>query len=139
MHIRTVILLGNFSFGLMNFVNFSTTFFIQRFLTFFFNSWSQRFLHLWLRTSAGSVKTAVKEVSICRLHSCFNVALASGRQSGRTRRSITVCSLLRSCRPAKPHHAGYLYKNGPVVIRTTSGSVDPVRPCAVITHIDCSL
>jgi len=34
MHIRTVILLKNFSFGLINFVNLSTTFFIQRFLFF---------------------------------------------------------------------------------------------------------
>src|SRR6218665_3727499 len=52
MHIKTVILLKNFSFGLINFVNLSTTFFIQRFLTFFiffiiklFYSWGQRFLH----------------------------------------------------------------------------------------------
>jgi len=29
--LRTVILLGNFSLGLINFVNVSTTFFIQRF------------------------------------------------------------------------------------------------------------
>ena len=36
MHINTVILLGNFSFDLINFVNLSTTFFIQRFLTFFY-------------------------------------------------------------------------------------------------------
>ena len=35
MHIRTVILPGNFSFGLINFVNLSTTFFLQRFLMFF--------------------------------------------------------------------------------------------------------
>src|SRR6218665_1271440 len=35
MHIKTVILLGNFSFGLITFVNLSTPFFIQRFLTFF--------------------------------------------------------------------------------------------------------
>ena len=34
MHINTVILLGNFSIGLINFVNF-LTFFIQRFLTSF--------------------------------------------------------------------------------------------------------
>ena len=35
MHIKTVILLKNFSFGLINFVDLSTTFFIQRFFTFF--------------------------------------------------------------------------------------------------------
>ena len=35
MHVKTVILLGNFSFGLIYFVNLSTTFFIQCFLTFF--------------------------------------------------------------------------------------------------------
>ena len=35
MHIRTVILLRNFSFGLINFVNLSTMFFIQGFFTFF--------------------------------------------------------------------------------------------------------
>jgi len=35
-HIKTIILLENFSFGLINFVNLSTTFFIQRFLTFLF-------------------------------------------------------------------------------------------------------
>src|SRR6218665_150705 len=37
-HIKTVglILLGHFSFGLINFVNLSTTFFIQRFLTCFY-------------------------------------------------------------------------------------------------------
>src|SRR6218665_2889575 len=33
-HIKAVILLKKFSFGLINFVNLSTTFFIQRFLTF---------------------------------------------------------------------------------------------------------
>ena len=55
--IKTVILQGNFSLGLINLVNLSTTFFIQRFITFFifsiknaffnvFNSWGQRFLHL---------------------------------------------------------------------------------------------
>src|SRR6218665_2688246 len=32
---KAVILLGNFSFGLNKFVNLSTTFFIQRLLTFF--------------------------------------------------------------------------------------------------------
>jgi len=42
MHINTVILLGNFSFDLINFVNLSTTFFIQRFLTIF--SLKTRFL-----------------------------------------------------------------------------------------------
>src|SRR6218665_3464068 len=53
-NIKTVILLGNFSSGLFNFVNFSTTFFIQHFSTFFisfiknaffnvFYSWGQRF------------------------------------------------------------------------------------------------
>jgi len=31
MHIKTVILPGNFSFGLITFVNFPTTFIIQRF------------------------------------------------------------------------------------------------------------
>src|SRR6218665_149214 len=36
MHIKTVILLGNFSFGLITFVNLSTPFFIQRFLMFLF-------------------------------------------------------------------------------------------------------
>jgi len=68
MHIKTVILLGNFSFGLIKFVDLSTTststststFFILRFLTFFiffrknaffnvFYSWGQRFLHLYGR------------------------------------------------------------------------------------------
>ena len=34
MHAKTVILLGDFSFGLINFVNLSTTSFIQRFVTF---------------------------------------------------------------------------------------------------------
>src|SRR6218665_2721075 len=34
MHINTVILPGNFSFGLIKFLNLSKTFFIQRFLTF---------------------------------------------------------------------------------------------------------
>jgi len=55
--IKAVVLLGNISFGLINFVNLPTTPFIQRFLTFFiffikmalFNvflySWGQRFLH----------------------------------------------------------------------------------------------
>ena len=36
MHIKTLIILRNFSFRLINFVNVSTTLFIQRFLTFFF-------------------------------------------------------------------------------------------------------
>jgi len=36
MHIKTVILVRNFSIGLINFVNLSTTFFIQRFLRFFY-------------------------------------------------------------------------------------------------------
>src|SRR6218665_3103329 len=37
MHFKTVlILLGNFSFGLINFVNLSARFFILRFLTFIF-------------------------------------------------------------------------------------------------------
>ena len=36
MNFKTVILLWNFSFGLINFVNLSTTFFIQRFLKFFY-------------------------------------------------------------------------------------------------------
>ena len=35
MHIKTVILLVNFSFVLINFINLSSTCFIQRFLTFF--------------------------------------------------------------------------------------------------------
>ena len=35
MQIKTVILLGNFSLGLINFVNLSITLFIQRFLRFF--------------------------------------------------------------------------------------------------------
>jgi len=58
-HIRTVILLRNFSFGLIDFVNLSTTFFIQRFFTFFIIFIKTRFLtffilevnvflHLWL-------------------------------------------------------------------------------------------
>src|SRR6218665_4087434 len=34
--LRTLILLRNFSFGLISFVNLSTTFFIHRFLTFFY-------------------------------------------------------------------------------------------------------
>src|SRR6218665_802327 len=57
MHIKTVILLRNFSFGVINFVNLSIMFYIQHFLTFFiffiknaffnvFYSWGQRFLHL---------------------------------------------------------------------------------------------
>src|SRR6218665_1500828 len=59
MHIKAVILLMNFSFGSINFVDLSTTIFIQVFYVFyifhknaFFNvfySWGQRFLHLWLR------------------------------------------------------------------------------------------
>src|SRR6218665_1086289 len=36
MHIKTVILLRNFSFVFINFDNLSTTFYIQRFLTFLF-------------------------------------------------------------------------------------------------------
>ena len=49
-----------------------------------------------------------------------------GKRS-RTRRSITDCSLLRSCCPAKPHHAGDAYnKRDTVVIRTTSCSIGPV-------------
>src|SRR6218665_2170415 len=58
--IKTVILQGNFSLGLINFVNLSRTFFIQRFLTFFIFSIKTRFLtlfilgvnvflHLWLK------------------------------------------------------------------------------------------
>jgi len=58
MHIKTVILLNNFSFGLINFFNLSTTFFIQRFEEFFyffikvafFNvcySWGQRFFYIY--------------------------------------------------------------------------------------------
>ena len=53
MHIKTVILLGNFSLGLRDVVNLSTTFFIQLFLRFnfflkkrvfnVFYSWGQRF------------------------------------------------------------------------------------------------
>jgi len=35
MHIKTVSLMWNFSYGLINFVNLSTTFFVRRFLTFF--------------------------------------------------------------------------------------------------------
>jgi len=35
LHIKTVILLGNFSFGLINIVNMSTMFFIQCFLNLF--------------------------------------------------------------------------------------------------------
>jgi len=63
MPIKTLILLGKFSFGLNNFVNLSPTFFIQRFLTVFyffhknaffniFYSWDQRFLHLWKKEQA---------------------------------------------------------------------------------------
>jgi len=36
MHIKAVILLGNFPFGLINFVNLSTTFIIQLFIKFFY-------------------------------------------------------------------------------------------------------
>src|SRR6218665_547360 len=51
---KAVMLLKNFSFGLIHFINLSTTFCIQRFLTSFyffhkkrvFYSWGQRFLHL---------------------------------------------------------------------------------------------
>ena len=48
MHIKTVILLGNFSLGLINFVNNNV--FIQRysFLTFFILGVND-FLHLWLQ------------------------------------------------------------------------------------------
>src|SRR6218665_354093 len=56
MHIKTVILLGNFSFGLINFVNLSTTnsnfystflivFFIKN-ASYVFYFWGQHFLHL---------------------------------------------------------------------------------------------
>ena len=48
MHIKTVILLGNFSFGLINFVNLSTTFIIQRFLTFFIFFIKTRFLTFFI-------------------------------------------------------------------------------------------
>jgi len=58
MHTKTVTLPGNFSFDLINFVNLSTTFFIQRFFRFFyffknplfnvFLFWGgQRVLHLY--------------------------------------------------------------------------------------------
>jgi len=42
-------LLGNFSFGLINFINLSTAFFIQRFLTLliYFILGVNVFLHLW--------------------------------------------------------------------------------------------
>src|SRR6218665_3646458 len=43
MYIKTVILLKNFLFGLINFVNLSTTLFIQRFLTFLFCFHKNRF------------------------------------------------------------------------------------------------
>src|SRR6218665_3319634 len=67
MHIKTVILLGIFfSFGLRDVVNLSTTFFIQRFFTFFilfikkrffnvFYSWGQRFVHLCIKDVFSSI------------------------------------------------------------------------------------
>ena len=62
MHIKTVILLRNFSFGLINFVNLSTTFFYSTFFNifYFFNkkhvfnvfySWVQRFFYIWFEPS----------------------------------------------------------------------------------------
>ena len=72
MHIKTVILLGNFLFGLRDVVNLSTTFFIQLFLRFFiffiknaffnvFYSWGQRFLHLWPEPRQPSFPDFVKQ------------------------------------------------------------------------------
>ena len=56
MHIKTVILLGNFSVGLRDVVNLSTMFYSTFFYVFYFfhkkrvfnvfYSWGQRFLHL---------------------------------------------------------------------------------------------
>src|SRR6218665_3389313 len=51
MHVnfKTVILLGNFSFGLIKFVNFSTTFFVQRpFNVFFYYFHKNAFLTFFL-------------------------------------------------------------------------------------------
>jgi len=48
MHIMTVILLRNLLFSLINFVNLSTTFFVQRFLTFLFFSEKTRFLTFFI-------------------------------------------------------------------------------------------
>src|SRR6218665_915516 len=79
MHIKIVTLLGNFSFGLNNFLNFSTTFFIQRFSTFFifsikraffnvFYSWCQRFLHLCLEPLA---KRHIAFLALSLYTNCF--------------------------------------------------------------------
>ena len=48
MHIKTVILLKNFSFGLINFVDLSTKFFIQRFLRIFIFFIKTRFLTFFI-------------------------------------------------------------------------------------------
>jgi len=48
MHIKTVILPKKFSFGLINFVNLSTTFFIQGFLTFFYFFHKNAFLTFFI-------------------------------------------------------------------------------------------
>src|SRR6218665_444344 len=48
MHIKRVILLGIFSFGLRDVVNLSTTFFIQRFFTFFYFFIKTRFLTFFI-------------------------------------------------------------------------------------------
>src|SRR6218665_2858061 len=48
MHIKTVILLRNVSFGFINFVNLSTSFFIQLFLTFLYFFIKNAFLRFFL-------------------------------------------------------------------------------------------
>src|SRR6218665_3301149 len=54
---------------------------------------------------------------------------------------MTDCSLLCSCCPAKPHHAGDASNNrATVVIHTTSWSIGPARPSVIKmrwAHIDC--
>src|SRR6218665_1862768 len=70
--LRQLFYWGFFSFGLRDVVNLSTTFFIQRFFTFFiffiktpffnvFYSWGQRFLHLWLKPRIKTLKTSYLE------------------------------------------------------------------------------
>jgi len=74
MHIKTVILLRNFSFGLINFVNLST-FFIQRFSTFFIFFIKTRFLKVFLFWGLMFFFTSMTEVTL--LHVLLILMLAT--------------------------------------------------------------
>src|SRR6218665_18235 len=92
MHITAVILLWIFSFDLINFVNLSTTFFIQLFfnvfyffhkntlfLTFFY-SWDQRFLHLCSRPQQLTLRRSLYAEA---LQVTVSEKLAQGPRRGR--------------------------------------------------------